>query len=102
MSRWPGAGEVGPETSLRANPTLAVSSGRVEAAVLLRTADRAGHLLGTGPAADAERHLCTHHQALPLLPDGRQGLAGAVCPGPDSTTPGGWGLVPRTAVSCPE
>jgi hypothetical protein len=60
-----------------APPTLRpVPAGRVEAPVLVRAAHRAGHLLGPGPAADAERYLRPHHQALPVLQDRRQGLAG--------------------------
>lgn len=47
-----------------------------EAALLVRAAHRAGHLVGTGQAADAERHLLLHHQELPLLPHCRQGVAG--------------------------
>lgn len=54
----------------RADHVLPVSSGRVEAAVLLRSADRAGHLVRAGQAANTKRHLRPHHQALPLLPDG--------------------------------
>lgn len=45
-----------------------VVPGRYEAPVLVRAVDRAGHLVGGGQAADTERHLLVHHQALPLLP----------------------------------
>lgn len=50
--------------------------GRVEATVLLCAADRAGHLLSPGQAANTKWHLRPHHQTLPLLQDCRQGLAG--------------------------
>lgn len=54
-------------------------SGRVQAALLLRAADRPGHLVRPGQAADAQRHLRPHHQTLSLLPHRRQGLAGRSC-----------------------
>ena len=47
-----------------------------QAAVLVRPADRAGDHVGRRQAADAERYLRVHHEELPLLPDGGQGLAG--------------------------
>ncbi|CAG02231.1 unnamed protein product, partial [Tetraodon nigroviridis] len=49
--------------------------GRLQAAVLVRSADRPGHRPGNRQAADAQRHLQPHHQELPLLPHRRQGLA---------------------------
>lgn len=51
-------------------------AGRLEAAVLVRSADRPGHRSGHRQAADAQRHLQPHHQELPVLPHGRQRLAG--------------------------
>lgn len=53
-----------------------VCPGRVQATVLLCSADRPGHLLCARQAADAEWHLRPHHQTLPLLPHCGQGLAG--------------------------
>lgn len=60
--------------------TSGVRAGRVQAALLLRAADRPGHLVRSGQAADAQRHLRPHHQTLSLLPHRRQGLAGRSCP----------------------
>lgn len=57
----------------------AVCAGRVQAALLLRAADRPGHLVCSRQAADAQRHLRPHHQTLSLLPHCRQGLAGRSC-----------------------
>lgn len=59
---------------------LCVCTGRVQAALLLRAAHRPGHLVRSGQAADAQRHLRPHHQTLSLLPHRRQGLAGKSFP----------------------
>lgn len=84
MSPLEGGGWIA-NASLRLTPSSA-PPGRVEAAVLVRSAHRAGHLVRAGPAADSERNLRAHHQALPLLPHGRQGLAGVPLPDPRGCT----------------
>ena len=52
-----------------------MTAGREQAALLVRAADRAGDQPGGGQAAHAVRHLLLHHQELPVLQDGGQGLA---------------------------
>lgn len=52
------------------------SPGRLQASLLLCTADRAGHHAGHGQAAHTQRNLQSHHKELPVLPHSRQGLAG--------------------------
>ena len=56
-------------------------AGRLQAALLVRPADRPGHHAGPGQAAHAQRHLHPHHQELPLLQNRRQRLAGRCPPG---------------------
>lgn len=47
----------------------------LEAAVLLRPANRAGDSLGSGQTAHTVRHLFVHNEELSVLQNGRQGLA---------------------------
>lgn len=54
--------------------------GRLQASLLLCTADRPGHHTGDGQAAHTQRNLQSHHKELPLLPYSRQGLAGKAPP----------------------